>query len=218
MDEQFWHDRWRDNLIAFHKDRTNGLLEKHFHRLGLGDGGHVLVPLCGKSVDMGWLRDQGCRVTGVELSEIAVRDFFDEQGIAAHWREQGAFRILAGGGIELLTGDFFALDAAVLKDVSAVYDRAALVALPDEMRTRYVEHLLSLLAPEVPILLLTFEYPDEEMSGPPFSVDEAQVRELFAGHRLVTRLETVNRFEDESALVERGLSRLLEHAFLLSAS
>jgi thiopurine S-methyltransferase len=163
------------------------------------------------------LRERGCVVTGVELSDIAVRDFFNEQGISASRREEGAFQILEGEGITLLGGDFFALDKGRLENAAAVYDRAALIALPDEMRARYVHHLLSLLAPEVPILLLTFEYPADEIDGPPFSVDEAQVRELFAGRRQITRLETLDRLEDEARLAERGLTRLAEHAFLLSA-
>jgi thiopurine S-methyltransferase len=218
VDPQFWHDRWQDNRIAFHKDRTNHYLEQYFHRLNLGAGDHVLVPLCGKSVDMIWLRDRGCTVSGVELSDIAVRDFFNEQGITAHRREDGAFQILEGGGIELLAGDFFALEARHVKKVSAVYDRAALVALPADMRRRYVDHLLSLLAPEIPILLLTFEYPPAQIDGPPFSVDEAQVRALFAGRREITRLESLDRLADEAALAERGLTELVEHAFVLSAA
>ena len=217
MDAEFWHNRWRDNLVPFHKERTNHYLEKYFDALKLGDGGHVLVPLCGKSVDMRWLREHGCTVTGVELSDIAVRDFFSEQRIAASAREAGAFRILEGDGIELLQGDFFALDATCTANVSAVYDRAALIALPVELRVRYVDHLIALLAPEVPMLLLTFEYPAHEIDGPPFSVDEAQVRELYAGKRRVTRLESVDRLESESTLAERGLTQLQEHAFLLTA-
>jgi thiopurine S-methyltransferase len=177
----------------------------------------VLVPLCGKSVDMRWLRERGCTVTGVELSDIAVRDFFKEQNIAASEREEGAFRIVEGDGITLLGGDFFALEAGHLAKISAVYDRAALIALPDDMRARYADHLLSLLEPEVPLLVLTFEYPADEIDGPPFSVDEAEVRELFAGRRKVTLLETADRLEHEARLAERGLTRLAEHAFLLSA-
>lgn len=217
MDAQFWHERWQSNLIAFHKTRVNDYLEKYFEALKIGEGARVLVPLCGKSVDMRWLRDRGCSVCGVELSDIAVRDFFHEQGIAASARKDSAFQILEGEGIELLGGDFFALEARHTATVEAVYDRAALVALPGELRVRYVQHLLSLLEPEVPILLLTFEYPPDEMQGPPFSVSEAQVRELFANKRTITLLESRDRFADEPQLVERGLSRLQEHAFLLSA-
>ncbi len=217
MDSEFWHSRWRDNLIPFHKERANHFLQKYFDTLGLADGDEVLVPLCGKSVDMRWLRERGCTVTGVELSEIAVRDFFNEQGIAASRRQDGAFQILEGGGIKLLSGDFFALDSTRTGNISAVYDRAALIALPREMRVRYVDHLESLLAPEVPMLLLTFEYPAHEIDGPPFSVDEEEVRALYAGRREVTRLESLDRLADESRLAERGMTQLQEHAFLLTA-
>ncbi len=216
MDTNFWHNRWQDNLIPFHKQRTNHYLEKYFDRLALDDGAEVLVPLCGKSVDMRWLGNRGCRVTGVELSDIAVRDFFKEQGIAAVEREDAEFRILEGEGMRLLCGDIFALDASHTADVAAVYDRAALIALPPEMRRRYVEHLLSLLAAEVPTLLLNFEYPADEIDGPPFSVDEAEVRALFSGQRRVTRLESLERLEDEARLAERGVTQLQEHAFLLT--
>jgi thiopurine S-methyltransferase len=216
VDAKFWHNRWQDNLIPFHKERVNHYLEQYFQRLRLVEGDRILVPLCGKSVDMRWLRDRGCAVTGVELSAIAARDFFAEQGITATGREHGAFQVLEGGGIELLNGDFFALDSAHGANISAVYDRAALVALPAEMRARYVDHLLSLLAPQVPILLLTFEYPADEIDGPPFSVDEHQVRALYAGRRNVTRLESLDRLAEESRLAERGVTRLQEHAFLLT--
>jgi thiopurine S-methyltransferase len=216
LESDFWHKRWQDNLIPFHKEGVNHYLEQYFHRLGLAQGDRVLVPLCGKSVDMRWLRDRGCAVTGVELSAIAVGDFFSEQGITASEREDGAFQIVEGAGITLLGGDFFALDNAHTLKVAAVYDRAALIALPEEMRARYVDHLLSLLGPQVPMLLLTFEYPAHEIDGPPFSVDEEQVRALYAGRRKVTRLETVDRLAEEARLAERGVTQLKEHAFLLT--
>jgi len=216
VDETFWQDRWRDNAIPFHKGDINHFLKKYFERLALGDGDEVLVPLCGKSVDMRWLARRGCRVTGVELSDIAVRGFFEEQGTTAVEREDGAFLVLEGGDIRLLCGDYFALETGHAEHVAAVYDRAALIALPHEMRTRYVDHLLSLVAPDVPILLLTFEYPCREIDGPPFSVDEAEVRTLYAGRRQVTRLESVDRLADEARLAQRGLTRLEEHAFLLT--
>ena len=216
MEAEFWHKRWQDSLIPFHKAQVNDYLERYFERLGLTQGDRVLVPLCGKSVDMVWLRDRGCAVTGVELSDIAVRDFFNEQGIAATESEDGAFHVREGKGITLLSGDFFALGSERTANVSAVYDRAALIALPEEMRARYVDHLLSILGPRVPLLLLTFEYPADEIDGPPFSVDEEQVRALYAGRRNVTRLETLDRLAEESRLAERGVTQLKEHAFLLT--
>lgn len=217
MEADFWHGRWRDNNIAFHKPVTNHYLAKYVDRLGLVPGGEVLVPLCGKSVDMAWLRRFDCRVLGVELSDIAVRDFFAEQDIVAERRTEGAFDVLEGGGIRLLCGDIFALDEANVANVTAIYDRAALVALPTEMRARYVEHLDAILPRSAPTLLLTFEYPAHEIDGPPFSVAEADVRALYAGRREVTLLESADRLAEESKLAERGLSRLREHAFLLTA-
>ena len=216
MDAKFWHNRWQDDVIPFHKAQVNDYLERYFERLGLAHGDRVLVPLCGKSVDMAWLRDRGCAVTGVELSAIAVRDFFSEQGIAASESEDGDFLVLEGGGITLLSGDFFALGREHTANVSAVYDRAALIALPEEMRARYVDQLLSIVAPEVPMLLLTFEYPAHEIDGPPFSVNEKQVRALYEGRREVTRLESVDSLTAESRLAERGVTQLQEHAFLLT--
>lgn len=218
MDEAFWLKRWQDSAIPFHKAEPNHYLRKYFGRLGLADGDEVLVPLCGKSVDMRWLARRGCRVTGVELSEIAARDFFEEQGIQAAERREGAFLVLEGGGVTLLCGDFFSLSSARTARVAAAYDRAALIALPAEMRMRYAEHLLSLLAADAPILLLTFEYPAHEIDGPPFSVGEAEVRRLFAGRRRVTRMESLDRLANEKNLAERGVTRLEEHAFLLSGS
>jgi len=216
VEAKFWHNRWQDNLIPFHKARVNDYLERYYERLGLAKGDRVLVPLCGKSIDMVWLRDRGCAVTGVELSAIAVRDFFSEQGIAASESEDGDFLVVEGEGISLLSGDFFALGSERTADIGAVYDRAALIALPEEMRARYVDHLLSLLAPQVPMLLLTFEYPAHEIDGPPFSVNEEQVRALYEGRRKVTRLESLDRLGEEARLSERGVSQLQEHAFLLT--
>lgn len=218
MEADFWHNRWRDNAIPFHKAETNPSLEKHFHNLGLDGAGDVFVPLCGKSVDMCWLREQGCTVTGVELSDIAVRDFFAEQGMAAESRREGAFEILEADGIRLLCGDFFALEPVHTANASAVYDRAALIALPPDLRSRYVEHLHAIVPARAPMLLLTFEYPPHETEGPPFSVDVEAVRALYAGKRQVTLLESADRLADEARLAERGITRLQEHAFLLTAA
>ena len=217
MDPDFWHSRWRDNAIAFHKSDVNQYLERYVDRLALAEGAEVLVPLCGKSVDMHWLAARGYRVAGVELSGIAIRDFFAEQGIAAASHREGAFEVTQGAGIRLLRGDFFDLEPTHTGGVAAVYDRAALIALPAATRRRYVERLLALIPAEAPILLLTFEYPAGEIEGPPFSVDEAEVRALFAGGRRVERLESLDRLADERALAERGLTRLTEHAFLVTA-
>ena len=221
MDAEFWHERWRENRIAFHQNRVNPLLERHHHRLlpgatGRGEKPVVLVPLCGKSEDMWWLRERGWRVLGVELSEIAVRDFFAERGFAAVPETDGLFTRYAADDIELLVGDVFDLTPERLTGVDAVYDRAALVALPPDLRRRYVEHMETALPERSRTLLITFEYPQHEFDGPPFSVSPGAVDALYAGARTVEHVESVDALRAETGLAARGASALSEHAFLLT--
>lgn len=216
MEPTFWHERWENRNTPFHEGDVNQFLSKHFPRLAALAPSTILVPLCGKAVDLAWLRGQGHEVLGVELSPIAVRDFFQEHHIEAHESVEGAFTRLEGDGIALLCGDFFALNAAQLETISGVYDRAAIVALPESLRGRYVDTLLGTLPDAVPILMLTLEYDSKEMNGPPFSVTEAEVRQRFSAHRNVERLESCPILESQPGLRKRGLSWLVEHTFLLT--
>jgi thiopurine S-methyltransferase len=218
VDADFWHHRWQENLIAFHKGHAHAALPRYFDRLNVSAGAEIFVPLCGKSHDMAWMRERGYRVLGVELSPIAVVDFFSEQGIEYTKRKEGAFTVHEGDGVRLLCGDFFQLDLSHLEETAAVYDRAALIALPGELRERYARHLLTLLPARVPLLLLTLEYDVEEMNGPPFSVGEAEVRGHFDAWRVVEHLESREIIDEEPHLAERGLTHLTEHAFLLSGT
>lgn len=174
MDAQFWHDRWQEGRLGFHEGRVNRMLEAHVGALGLGGGDRVFLPLCGKAVDIAWLLSRGYRVAGAELSEIAVRDLFGEMGVVPEVSEAGAHWRYGAEGVEIFVGDIFALTADMLGAVDAVYDRAALVALPEGMRRRYAAHLAELTG-AVPQLLVTFDYDQAAMEGPPFSVDEAEV-------------------------------------------
>ena len=214
MEHEFWHDRWEQGATAFHQGRVNGMLERH--AAVLGDARTVLVPLCGKAVDMAWLRARGHGVLGVELSPIAAEAFFDEQGIACERTRAGPFEAFEGDGVRILCGDFFDLTPADLEDVEAVYDRAALVALPDPLRARYVEHTLAVVPAPAPILLLTFEYPPQDMDGPPFSVGEAAVRALLEPRCTVHALEHLDVLDEEPRLAKRGVTSLTEHAFQVS--
>ena len=213
MEHDFWHERWEQRATPFHQGRVNAMLERHAGVLG--DADTVLVPLCGKAVDMAWLCARGHRVLGVELSPIAVRDFFEEQEIACERSRVGPFEAFEGDGIRLLCGDFFDLAPAHLEGVEAVYDRAALIALPDTLRARYVEHVLALVPARAPTLLLTLEYPPEDMNGPPFTVDEAAVRALFEPRCTVRALEHLDILAEEPGLAQRGATSLVEHAFHL---
>lgn len=210
MDPDFWHQRWQENQIGFHERNGNALLAKYFDRLSLARGDRVFVPLCGKSNDIGWLAAQGCRVVGIELSQTAVEAFFAENGLEAEVSRAGALTCYASGPIELFAGDFFKLSKETLGAVDAVYDRAALVAMPDSMRAAYADHLTRVTGC-APQLLIAFDYDQTQMEGPPFSVPEATIGELYG--RLYNR-EQLASLEISGLLAERCSGA--ENAWLLS--
>lgn len=168
MDEGFWQRRWARNEIGFHLTEVNPYLRRYWSALRLAKGTRVLVPLCGKSLDMVWLAEQGFAVHGIELSERAVEDFFVEQNLDAEVSVQGRFKVYRAAALKIFCGDFFALSRSDVADCQGFYDRDALIALPADMRQRYVEHMADILAPSSQGLLVTLDYEQEQMSGPPF--------------------------------------------------
>jgi len=215
MDPEFWHERWRLHQIGFHQRALNAHLQAFWERLGLSPGDRVLVPLCGKSRDMLWLRTRGHSVLGVELSEIAVRDFFAENSLQPQISRRGSFAVWESDGIALWCGDFFDLTATDLVDCAGVYDRASLVALPPSMRKRYARHLQAVLPRPIAVLLVTMEYPEGEMQGPPFSVHEEEVRTLYAADFAFDRLYRLDVLAENPALRKKGLSMLEEKVYRL---
>lgn len=179
MHPDFWHQRWAENQIGFHLDVPTPLLLKHWTSLGIAPGTRVFVPLAGKSLDMAWLASQGHRVLGVELSQLAVEQFFAEHGMAPEVEQTRHGTHYRAGGIELIVGDAFGLDADLLRDCTAVFDRAALIALPPELRIRYARELYARLPAGCRGMLVTLEYPQDERPGPPFSVSADEVHALY---------------------------------------
>lgn len=216
MKAEFWLERWQRKEIGFHQDEINVHLQEYWNGLQLPAGGEVFVPLCGKSRDMLWLRAQGHRVLGVELSPLAVEDFFLENELKPQVRSAGAFDCWSCDGVSILCGDFFDLEAADLKAVAGVYDRASLVALPQEMRQRYAQHLQRILPAGTPTLLVSMDYAQQEMGGPPFAVSEAEVSSLYGAHYAVERLYTLDVLAENPRFRERGLTRLDEVVYRLS--
>lgn len=179
MQAQFWHERWAGNQIGFHENAVNPLLVTHFPALGLVPPARVLLPLCGKTLDIDWLLALGYRVVGVELSSIAVEALFSRlQQVPVVERASG-LECWSVPGLTVFVGDIFELSSAAMGRVDAVYDRAALIALPPPMRQRYAAHLRS-LAPRTPQLLVTLDYDQACLAGPPFAVGTDEVRALYA--------------------------------------
>ena len=187
MDAEFWHSRWKENKIAFHEGQANALLVKHFHSLPLAKGSRVFLPLCGKTRDIGWLTDQGYRVVGIELSQTAVDELFETMGYDPERLQVGKLTRYSSETIEIFVGDFFDLSAAMLGAVGAIYDRAALVAMPERMRKAYADHLTA-LTEAAPQFLVCYEYDQCQMEGPPFSVTGAEIRELYGKRYTATRI------------------------------
>ena len=178
MDAQFWHDRWASNEIGFHKSEANPLLVNYLDELSLTTGSRIFLPLCGKTLDIGWLLARGYRVAGAELSAIAIDQLFAQLGVTPTITKVGALNHYHAPQVDLFVGDIFAMTPALLGPVDAIYDRAALVALPQDMRARYAAHLTTLTA-QAPQLLISFEYDQRAMEGPPFSVSEEEIRKHY---------------------------------------
>ncbi|WP_350562721.1 thiopurine S-methyltransferase [Psychrobacter sp. CAL346-MNA-CIBAN-0220] len=212
MSPEFWQQRWQDNRIGFNQSEVNPLLTTYFTALNLSANSRVFVPLCGKSIDMVWLVSQGYDVVGVELAESAVQAFFSEhdisptitQSTATEHTDNPAVKcyqgLLLGQIIQLWVADIFALTADDIGQVDAVYDRAALIALPADMRLRYSEQVRQLsnnvngdvssdVNGNTPQLLLTLNYDQSKRNGPPFSISSGQVQQYYSNHYQITELE-----------------------------
>ncbi len=218
MQAEFWLERWERGEIGFHLDDINPYLRQYWPQLQVPAGSRVLVPLCGKSLDLLWLRDQGYRVTGVELSRLAVEAFFREVGLVPEITEIGELQHYAAGDIEVFCGDFFALTTAHVPDIVAVYDRASLIALPPDLRVRYAHHLATLAGKSTVSLLVTMDYPQSEMPGPPFAVSEDEVRRLYDGLAQVQPLAVFDVLAQNERFRQRGLTRMHEHVYRLQFS
>lgn len=210
MKADYWLERWRENRIGFHRADANPRLVEH-HK-ALGDAIRVLVPLCGKSVDLEWLVVRGFAVVGIELSELAAQAFFAERDISPERREQGSFVAYQHGNVTILVGDFFAARADELGHFDGAYDRAAMIALPAELRARYSAHLQTLLAPKAKLLLVTLHFDAE--GGPPFSVSPEEVHSAYAGAR-ISELSRHDARAEAPGPVERGASFVRENTYLI---
>ena len=188
MDAEFWHARWRENQIGFHEPDGNAFLVRHLAALGLAPGARVFVPLSGKTRDIPWLLSRGHPVVAAELSRIAVEQLFEEMAVTPKVSDAGALTRFAADGLDVFVGDVFALDAATAGPIDAVYDRAALVALPREMREAYSAHVAA-LAGAAPQLMVAFDYAPGLIEGPPFSVDADEVARVHAEAYRLTQLE-----------------------------
>jgi len=200
-----WHSRWESNKIGWHADQVNQNLIDYFSKLNLVDGDKIFVPLCGKSVDMFYLLKRGLKVVGVEMSEIAVEQFFSENKLEYSVAKVDDLMLYEGDGIQIFCGDFFTLKANHLVDVKAVYDRASLIALDKALRQKYVNHLNDIILKDVRVLLLTLNYPQHQWVGPPYAVSKLEVDSLYGGSFQCQELQNISDIENEPMFLLQGV-------------
>lgn len=192
-----WLKRWQDGATAWHKNNINARLVKHLPNCQLVDSATVFVPLCGKSLDMLYFLDNGYKVIGVELSDIAVLAFFRENNIVFNKNISDNFIIYSADNIVIYVGDYFKLTKEILADISFVYDRAALIALPAPLRIEYTKYLFKITPNNLTILLLTMNYPQHQLAGPPFAVAYDEVANLFNDYASYKQLECYDDIKNE---------------------
>ncbi|AZR41937.1 thiopurine S-methyltransferase [Marinobacter salarius] len=214
MEHQFWHERWAKKEIGFHEGTVNQYLHDHWPELAGNGTGTVLVPLCGKAHDMWWLHDRGHAVIGVELSDVACKDFFEEGQEKAKVHPGEPFTKFAHDDLQLWCGDFFQLVPEDLKHVRLVYDRAALIALPPHMRQDYVDHLTAVIPDGTRILLITLDY-DTDIKGPPFNVSDEEVLKLYSADYEIEHILTNTLAKDHPFTKRKGLAGATESVFRL---
>lgn len=217
MDPEFWRERWRSGQIGFHKEQANEHLAAHHAMLTgrppSGTPSRILVPLCGKSVDLSYLAREGDEVVGIELVQSAAEAFFEEQGLAAQVTRDGPHARLESHGIEIVVSDFFEVTSAELGTFDGIWDRAALIALPPELRVRYAPHLASFVERGARLLLVTMVF-DGPPVGPPHSVSDDEVRALFGPHFSLELLGDHDLLAESPRFAERGVTSLREHVWL----
>ena len=206
-----WESRWQEGRIGFHLPEVNSYLLRYFDKLLAQDTESVFVPLCGKTLDLPWLGRRTKKVVGIELVHKAVQDFFKENKLTHSIQKSGKLNLFSNDNIDLFQGDFFDLNKAQTSLFEAIYDRASIVAFDRSERQRYVNHLMSFLKPGGRILLITLEYDQNKMTGPPFSVPTDEIEWLYAQYGILELLETSDIFDERFR--KNGLDGMLERVF-----
>ena len=212
-DREAWLARWREGRTRFHLDQVHPALMRYISQQP--SGARILVPLCGKSLDLGWLKDQGYNVVGVELAEQAVSELFEQLEVEPTRTPDGPFEIWESPGLSVYVGDIFELTADLAGTFDALWDRAALIALNPTDRTRYAPHVSSFLKKDSSVLLSVLLYDQQKMSGPPFSVTDDEIYRLYAACQSLEKLQSKNVTSRNPMFIEAGLDTVTENLWLI---
>jgi len=210
VDNQHWLDRWQENRIGFHEGAVNRHLQTFLPQFGLEAGNCVFMPLCGKAHDISWMAGQGLEVIGIELSELAIEAFFEEQGLDFERFDSDRFGVYEAERITLLQGDFFDLRNDDLGACNFVYDRAALIAMSPSQRPRYYQHMLSITPTVSSMLLIKLDYDQSAMEGPPFAVADEEIQSYYGKAFSINLLHSEDIVDEGPRWRKAGLDSLVE--------
>ena len=213
MDKDFWHRRWAKQEIGFHSAEVHYFLQRFLYRLNLPVGAKILVPLCGKSLDLLWLCERGFELIGVELSRQAIEEFCRENHLQATITKVDGFDCYTFEKLTIYCGDFFSLTEIHTGKIDAVYDRGALVAFPPAMRQNYVNQLRQLVASGSQMLTISYDFNQQQRPGPPFSVPQADLAALFSDWCRLEKIHTESTLEKHQMLKGAGVESLLEEVY-----
>lgn len=212
-----WHSYWDNKTPGFHEGQVNSYLKKYLPLFNIAPGDSIFMPLCGKAIDILWLAEQGYHVIGVELSQVAVESFFEESNLVPELRADNNLKVYQSGHITLYQGDYLDLEPRHLTACKLVYDRAAIVAIESFNRVAYVERMFHLIPDKTPILLVTLDYDQAQMMGPPFSVPEDEIRSLYQSRYDIELLESIEQIHERPKWREKGLQSLMESALRMTS-
>jgi thiopurine S-methyltransferase len=213
---QHWLERWQQNRIGFHESAANRYLQLYLAQFSLAPGATLFLPLCGKAHDIAWLAQQGFEVIGIELSALAIEAFFEEHSLPYQTFESDRFTLRKAGNISIYQGDFFDLRGEDIGECALVYDRAALIAIDGSQRSDYCEQLMSIIPASSNMLLITLEYNQSDMEGPPYAVSSDEVAQFYAGAFSIELLERRDVLDERPRWRQQGLKALSESVFRLN--
>ena len=218
MEHTFWHNKWEINQTGFHLDYVHPLLERNLELFKLSQDikqvNTLFIPLCGKTLDIGYLLAQGHAVVAIELSEIAVKAVFEQLNITPEISKWQGGEVFKAKNLTIFVGDFFALTQQNIGSISLVYDRAALIALPEKMRLEYAQHMAK-ITQYAPQLLITLDYDQSIAGGPPFAVSSEEVEALYGGTYPIQLIEQADIIEEEPRFKAKGLTSFYQRAYKL---
>lgn len=215
MQAKDWLARWQENRIGFHQGDVNSHLKRYIDNFNLEPGDRIFMPLCGKAHDIAWLARQGYEVIGIELSSIAIESFFEEFNLQYQQFQSDRFVMRKSDNIILLQGDYFDLQSEDLEACKLVYDRAALIAIDESNRSRYSSHMQSITPGDCDMLLVTLDYDQAQMSGPPFSVSREEVYKHYQSDYQIQVMDENEVLDEQPRWRKQGLTTLRENIFQL---